>query len=352
MLSKDLSVKTSKNASFSGTIIFLYLRPGFCWLVLVGPSKTGIIIMETKVEAKGSPVHLTPDKRTQDFLESESKAPMKVVTHPSGAVQKVKKKGLNQFQPSSPTDRMLSPCSRKLMRKKSLPEETDAMIEAWAPPHNLDIILASSSKSRASILEELGWKFTTMSPNIDERKIQDDEETENIRLPAVIAKAKASAIFERLKKQSSGVDAKPSESSIIITSDQIVLFQGRIRGKPRDKEEAREFLMSYSEGEMCQTVTAVVATEFPSGRQSWEVDICTVHWTGIPSNAVDTLLQKEDVYYSCGGFLIEDDDFVKYVDKIEGSLDSIRGLPIKATKRAIYTVLSGSNKTKKSISRK
>mmetsp|Transcript_14331 Transcript_14331/g.26829 ORF Transcript_14331/g.26829 Transcript_14331/m.26829 type:complete len:95 (+) Transcript_14331:367-651(+) len=91
---------------------------------------------------------------------------------------------------------------------------------------------------------------------------------------------------------------------------------------------------------MCQTVAAVVATHLPSGRQQSEVDICSVHWGGIPDEAHDTLLSKEEVYWSCGGFLIEDEDFVRHVEYIDGTLDSIRGLPVKATKKAVGAVLA------------
>ena len=47
---------------------------------------------------------------------------------------------------------------------------------------------------------------------------------------------------------------------MVITSDQIVLFNDQVRGKPRDEAEARAFLASYGKGTVCQTVAAVVAT--------------------------------------------------------------------------------------------
>ena len=157
----------------------------------------------------------------------------------------------------------------------------------------------------------------------------------NIDLPVAIAKAKASAIIKIFGEEKKN---DIQEECIILTSDQITLFQDQIRGKPRDLEEARNFLSSYQSGESCQTVTAVVATHLPSGRQTSEIDVCTVHWSGIPPDAMDILLAKEDVMYSCGAFLIEDEDFIAHVRLVEGSLDSIRGLPIRAMKKVIASV--------------
>ena len=173
--------------------------------------------------------------------------------------------------------------------------------------------------------------------------------TGNLDIPVLIAKAKATAILEQLRVSDAVVAGSGSECGsssecgsecVVITCDQIVLFNDQVRGKPRDIAEAREFLSSYSEGAQCHTVCAVVATHLPSGRQHSLVDTSTVHWSGIPTASLDTLLAKEEVYWSCGGFLIEDEDFLKHVQFVEGTLDSIRGLPVKAVKRVVSEVLA------------
>jgi septum formation protein len=282
--------------------------------------------------------------------------------------------------PSSPTDSMLSPCTKKLRRKQSKKlsnDSTGAAAESnnslslnfWVPPENVDIILGSSSSSRGQILVDLGWDFKVVTPNIPEENYSCEDP---LMLPILLAKEKAKAILKKLfdydetdasaatasssslssSLSSSYTNTSPytslpytsssASSTVILTCDQIVLYHGHeIRNKPRNRQEAKEFLLSYQKNEIIQTVSAVVATHFPSGKQAVEIDLCTIHWKGIPEDVIENkLLDKEEIYSSCGAILIEDPDFLAYVDHIDGDLDSIRGMPIKATKKVFRDVLS------------
>ena len=67
---------------------------------------------------------------------------------------------------------------------------------------------------------------------------------------------KALAITERTDKS--------CDPFILLTSDQIVLFGTEVREKPTCEAQAIEFLSSYSSREV-STISAVVATHFPSG---------------------------------------------------------------------------------------
>lgn len=265
-----------------------------------------------------------------DKLKEEISKPMQIIT-----ANKLSRKN-RAFAPSSPSDQLMSPCSRKLRRKKT-DAGNSSSFDFWTPPTSTKIILGSSSKSRALILREMGWSFSTMPPDINEREIQDKYSDEIMQVPVTIAKAKASAIQMLLNAENF---VEEFEGDIVIlTSDQVVVFRDEIRGKPEDLSQARDFLLSYNKGASCQTVTAVVATHLPSGRQESDVDVCTIHWSGIPEGVVERLIAKDDVMYSCGGFLIEDNDFLEYVDHIDGSIDSIRGLPKKTTRKLVSSVL-------------
>ena len=97
------------------------------------------------------------------------------------------------------------------------------------------IILGSSSVARRKILSEMGYLFTIMTADIDEKSIRKETPED---LVMALAEAKAEAILQRLP-----VDdyLKEAEPTLLITSDQVVVYEGVIREKPTSKEEARQF---------------------------------------------------------------------------------------------------------------
>eukprot|EP01040_Poterioochromonas_malhamensis_P017089 gene17090-19560_t len=168
--------------------------------------------------------------------------------------------GTSSRAPSSPTDQMLSPVSRRLLSKKSYStDEGDHKLKKslsmnlsdispipFPAPH-LDFIFGTSSKFRKEIINQLGWSYTQMSPDIDEKAIRTDDP---IDLPIKIAEAKAAAIIEQLKNNDIMTE------KLILTADQVVLFEQTIREKPLHDEEALQFLSSYS-GKSVSTVSAI-----------------------------------------------------------------------------------------------
>jgi hypothetical protein len=82
--------------------------------------------------------------------------------------------------PRSPTDRLLSPCSRRLEIKKchskdsEIPPENsncrllkEAVAAIPCPVPEMDLILGSSSSSRKEVVDTLGWSYRQISPDID-----------------------------------------------------------------------------------------------------------------------------------------------------------------------------------------
>lgn len=145
-----------------------------------------------------------------------------------------------------------------------------------------------------------------------------------MELPLLIAKAKASALVERLQRENC------VEEKVILTADQIVLFEGQIREKPESTEQAKLYLRSYS-GRSVSTVSAVVVTHFPSQSQCSGIDIATVIWDVIPENVVESVVARGEVMASAGGFRIEDPELNPLLIDIDGTLDSVFGMPVKLT---------------------
>eukprot|EP01038_Epipyxis_sp_PR26KG_P011076 gene11076-14871_t len=258
--------------------------------------------------------------------------------------------------PSSPTDLVMSPITRKLKinRKHHMfgdnqdPEVIKEEIRnsmcypqyslqnaidnsSWSlnPTGSTKLILASSSASRKAVIDELNWPYEQMSPDIDEKAIRCDDPHE---LPILIAKAKAQAIIDRLEI------ANETEPCIIITMDQITLYDGKVREKPINESEAFEFLSSYSNNYV-STLSAVIITAFPSKKQKAGLDTATVHWHNISDEIVKKVITKGQIFSSAGGFRIEDEDLNPLIKNIEGTVDSVMGFPIDLTENLINEVL-------------
>ena len=109
----------------------------------------------------------------------------------------------------------------------------------------MKIVLGSASKRRQRILHEMGYEFDVMTADLDEKSIRHHDPKQ---LTLILAHAKADALLPRL-----------TQDVLLITSDLVTVFEGKILEKPETKEEAIETLKSYGDRPI-ETVCAVVVT--------------------------------------------------------------------------------------------
>jgi septum formation protein len=130
-----------------------------------------------------------------------------------------------------------------------------------------------------------------------------------------------------------------NSEKLILTADQIVLFEQQIREKPESEQQAREYLESYSEKSV-STVSAVVITHYPSGIQSSGFDIASINWNLLPSDVIAEVVAEREIFSCAGGFRIEDPLLQPFIHSIDGSFDSVLGLPVKLVINLVAEVLS------------
>lgn len=135
-----------------------------------------------------------------------------------------------------------------------------------------------------SMLQVCKYSFSCMSPDIDEKAIRHPDPRQ---LPLCVARGKMEALKKRV-----------TTPAIIITADQIVLYEGTVREKPEDKKQAHEFLSSYS-NKSAQTVSAIVVHNTATEKTSDGVDVASVKFSGIsgisssvPPHAIWALLSQ------------------------------------------------------------
>ncbi|PAN50756.1 hypothetical protein GQ55_9G554000 [Panicum hallii var. hallii] len=201
----------------------------------------------------------------------------------------------------------------------------------------LRLILGSSSASRRQILSEMGYKFTLLSADIDEKEIRKEKPEE---LVVALAHAKADAILEKMKNNGMMKEIVDSqETTLMITADQVVVHDGVIREKPSTSEEARKFIKGYSESHAA-TIGSVLVTNVKTGARKEGWDKAEVYFHKIPDEVVESLIEEGNVFYVAGGLLVEHPLTSPLVEAIVGTIDSVMGLPKALTEKLIKESLS------------
>eukprot|EP00048_Salpingoeca_helianthica_P004104 m.73762 g.73762 ORF g.73762 m.73762 type:complete len:285 (-) comp13050_c0_seq3:21-875(-) len=186
----------------------------------------------------------------------------------------------------------------------------------------MKIILGSQSKWRRSMLSAAGIVAEGMAADIDERAINpssgDRATCDPTLLTVAIAKAKAEALLQRLP---------PGEDAILITADQVVWHEGRVREKPVSPAECHAYLQSYTRAP-AQTVSSVVVTNARTRKQVHATDIAEQWFHAVPADVIDTVIAKGDIMECCGGFMIDEPLLAPYLGARTGTAESIMGLPV------------------------
>ncbi|TXG52217.1 hypothetical protein EZV62_021386 [Acer yangbiense] len=216
-------------------------------------------------------------------------------------------------------------------------------MEAISSPFK--IILGSSSMSRRKILTEMGYEFTVMADAIVSKLRTIDGQLGNAESTILIAADTAEAILNRLPI---GDDIKEADPTVLITADQVVVYEGAIREKPSSKEEAWQFIKGYSGGH-CATVGSVFVTNINTGFRKGESDrvedlmdivrALQIYFHEIPDEVIEKLVEEGTVLYVAGGLIIEHPLILPYIKQVVGTMDSVMGLSKALTEKLIKEAL-------------
>ena len=182
------------------------------------------------------------------------------------------------------------------------------------------LILGSSSPRRQELLKGLDIPFETRVYEIEEKYPPD---LSNQQIPEFLARLKATAFKNKL-----------DENEVVITSDTIVVLNNKLLLKPKNKTQALKMLQQLSDG-MHQVFTAVCVTS--NNKQVCFTENSKVYFKKLDKEEIDYYIEKYHPYDKAGGYGIQ--DWIGYIAimKIEGSYNTIMGLPT----HKLYDVLKG-----------
>ena len=177
---------------------------------------------------------------------------------------------------------------------------------------NYKLILASASPRRQQLMKDAGFTFEVRLKNVEEKYPQ-ELHWENV--PEYLSKVKASAFREELKAD-----------EVLITADTVVCIHDRILGKPADRKEAISMLQELS-GNRHLVVTGVsVTTRTEQLSFSSRTD---VFFKRLSNEEIEFYVDTYKPFDKAGAYGIQ--EWIGYIgiDRIEGSLYNVMGLPIQ-----------------------
>ena len=181
------------------------------------------------------------------------------------------------------------------------------------------IILASKSPRRQELLRGMGIEFSIMTKETDEcfpPEMPLDE------VPKYLS----------LQKSLAFADEELPADYLLITSDTVVICEGEILGKPKDREDAARMLQLLS-GKTHHVVTGVTVRSAEK-TESFAVR-SNVTFAELDDEEIDYYIEHCKPYDKAGAYGIQ--EWIGYVgiSGLEGSFYNVMGLPT----RKLYGVL-------------
>ncbi len=174
------------------------------------------------------------------------------------------------------------------------------------------LILGSSSPFRRKLLERLCLDFTCISPDIDESQ-RPGETPEQL--------------VQRLSIEKAEAVAKMAENALIISSDQIAIFDGQILGKPHTHERAVEMLSSFS-GQTVRFETGLCLYNTETKKHQFKSIPTLVHFRDLTDATIEAYLKQDKPYYCAGSFQAEGLGVVLFKQLQSDDPSALIGLPL------------------------
>ena len=172
------------------------------------------------------------------------------------------------------------------------------------------LILASGSPRRAKILRDLGVDFEIVKTEAPEVSIPHDP----VRTVTENARAKLHAALA------------PARERAILAADTIVWFDNRIYGKPRDLDEAKEFLRELSG--QTHVVFTGVAFRAEDGAERTVCVESRVTFRALSEEMIEDYVARVHPTDRAGAYDIDESgDLI--VASYDGSYENIMGLPVE-----------------------
>ena len=183
------------------------------------------------------------------------------------------------------------------------------------------IILASKSPRRRELIRNITEDFEVIVSEADET------------LPDGIAPEEAAVYLSSVKARAV---ARLHPDRVVIGSDTVVILDGGILGKPRDKDDAVRMLRALS-GKIHTVVTG--CTIICGGREHSFGEMTRVEFYPLNDREIEDYIATGDPFDKAGSYGIQGRGCL-FVKGIEGDYFNVMGLPVGRLNRELKEFLS------------
>lgn len=190
------------------------------------------------------------------------------------------------------------------------------------------IILASASPRRRQLLAEAGYKFKVCPADIDE-SVFPAEGVNPYEYAKRLALAKAKNVAAKFP------------DCLVIGADTVVDFDGRIIGKPADAKQAEQITRRLFSAPH-RVITAVAIVRLSDNTEIVETDSTVVYPKKVTDEQIAEHIKSGCWRDKAGAYAIREQGD-EFIEKIEGSLTNVMGLPMELLQRLLKRFI-GPNK--------
>ncbi len=175
-----------------------------------------------------------------------------------------------------------------------------------------NIVLGSQSPRRKELMAGLNLKFEIGMIDVEESY---PNQYSGVDIPMYLAEKKANAYRPKMDEQ-----------TMLITADTIVWYQGKVLGKPEDRQDAYRMLQALS-GKTHQVITGVCISTLQR-KKTFHV-ISEVRFANINDVEINYYLDNYEPYDKAGAYGVQEWIGFVGVEHINGSYFNVMGLPVQ-----------------------
>lgn len=190
---------------------------------------------------------------------------------------------------------------------------------------DLKIILASQSPRRKELLSLMGVNFEVMPSDAEE---DNNQKIKLSKLSESLSLLKAKDVFDKTKG-----------NRVVIGSDTLVSVNGKLFGKPQNKQEAFKMLKALS-GNTHKVITSltVLIDDGKTTKQYVTHDIAKVTFIKLTDEEINKYLELDEYKDKAGAYAVQGRSGM-FIKQIKGSFASVMGLPT----HLLYNILHKEN---------